>query len=142
MTHTIGVFAALFDDDGRILLVRQSYRGQCWSQPAGRLEVGEAPIDGVRREVLEETGYRCEVTGFIGAYASPWRDDVLLHFRARALSRDPWTPDSEILECGFFAPDALPSPMRTTSRARVADAVAGRSNVFRTFADADSYFDL
>jgi ADP-ribose pyrophosphatase YjhB (NUDIX family) len=123
-------------------LVRQSYRGQCWSEPGGRLEPGEAPVDGVIREILEETGYRAEVTGFIGAYASPWRDDLLLHFRARALGREAWAPDGEILECGFFAPNALPSPMRTTSRARIEDAVAGRSNVFRTHADVDSYSDL
>jgi 8-oxo-dGTP pyrophosphatase MutT (NUDIX family) len=138
----VGVFAALFDETGRILLVRQGYRGECWSQPGGRLEVGEAPIEGVLRELYEETGYRAEVTGFIGAYASPYRDDVLLHFRVRPLNREPWTPNDEITECGFFAPDALPSPMRTTSRARIEDALRDRSNVFRTHVTVDSYSDL
>ncbi|HEY3813792.1 MAG TPA: NUDIX domain-containing protein [Caulobacteraceae bacterium] len=141
-THSIGVFASLFDDDGRIVLVRQTYRGQCWAQPGGRLEPGEAPLDGVLREIFEETGYRAEVTGFIGASASPWRDDLVLHFRARILRREAWTPDDEIADCALFPPDALPSPMRTTSRARIADAVAGRNNVFRTHASLDSYSDL
>ena len=142
MTHSIGVFASLFDTDGRIVLVRQNYRGHCWAQPGGRLEPGEAPLEGVLREILEETGYRAEVTGFIGASASPWRDDLVLHFRARILGRDPWTPDDEIIDCAMFAPDTLPSPMRTTSQARIADALAGRTNVFRTHASVDSYFDL
>lgn len=142
MTHFIGVFASLFDDEGRIVLVRQNYRGQCWAQPGGRLEAGEAPLDGVLREILEETGYRAEIIGFIGASASPWRDDLVLHFRARIISREPWSPDSEITDCALFAPDALPEPMRTTSRARIADAVSGRSNVFRTHVSVDSYSDL
>ncbi len=142
MTHSIGVFASLFDRDGRIVLVRQNYRGQCWAQPGGRLELGEAPLEGVLREIYEETGYRAEVTGFIGASASPWRNDVVLHFRALILSRDAWAPDHEIIDCALFTRDALPSPMRTTSRARIADALAGRTNVFRTHASVDSYSDL
>ena len=43
---------------GRILLVqrgRPPLKG-CWSLPGGALEVGERLADGVRREVLEETG--------------------------------------------------------------------------------------
>lgn len=49
--------------DPQVLLLRQ-YRyatgGTLWEIPAGRLEEGEAPIDCARRELLEETGCRCE----------------------------------------------------------------------------------
>jgi 8-oxo-dGTP diphosphatase len=141
-THSIGVFASVFDDDGRIVLVRQNYRGQCWGQPGGRLEAGEAPVQGVLREIFEETGIRAEITGFIGAYASPYRDDLVLHFRAQIVSREPWTPDDEIIGWETFAADALPSPMRATSRERIADAAANRSNVFRTHHTVDDFTDL
>lgn len=53
----VGVGALIFRR-GRILLVergREPMRGY-WSLPGGALEAGERLADGVRREVLEETG--------------------------------------------------------------------------------------
>lgn len=48
-------------DDGRVVLIRQ-YRpaagGMLIEIPAGRLEPGEEPADCVRRELVEEVGYR------------------------------------------------------------------------------------
>jgi ADP-ribose pyrophosphatase len=50
-------------DDPQVLLIHQ-YRyatgERLWEIPAGRLEPNEAPIDCARRELLEETGCRCE----------------------------------------------------------------------------------
>lgn len=60
------VVPVLSDADGpdpQLLLIRQ-YRyaigGDLWEIPAGRLEPGEAPIACAERELLEETGCRCE----------------------------------------------------------------------------------
>jgi ADP-ribose pyrophosphatase len=47
-------------DDGNILLTRQyrhPIRQEIYDLPAGKLEPGEEPIDGARREFEEETGY-------------------------------------------------------------------------------------
>jgi 8-oxo-dGTP diphosphatase len=44
--------------NGRVLLIRRAYQplqGE-WSIPGGGLDVGEAIVEGVRRELLEETG--------------------------------------------------------------------------------------
>ncbi len=48
---------------GEVLLVRRAYppRAGEWSLPGGRLELGESLVDGVRREVREETGIEVEV---------------------------------------------------------------------------------
>ena len=49
-----------------VLLTRISPRGfhtGQWSLPGGGVEHGEAPADAVVREVLEETGVTCSVTG-------------------------------------------------------------------------------
>ena len=46
--------------DGRVLLIRRGtepLKGE-WSIPGGMLELGENLTEGVRREVLEETGMR------------------------------------------------------------------------------------
>ncbi|MGH9732635.1 MAG: NUDIX domain-containing protein, partial [Candidatus Acidiferrales bacterium] len=47
-------------DDGRLLLIRQyrhSVGGYLWELVAGRIEPGERPLPGAKRELLEETGY-------------------------------------------------------------------------------------
>ncbi len=37
-----------------------------WSLPKGKLDRGESYEDAALREVLEETGYRCRLTSFVG----------------------------------------------------------------------------
>ena len=54
----LGVGALVFDEPNRILMVergREPLKGW-WALPGGVLEVGETLVEGVRREVLEETG--------------------------------------------------------------------------------------
>lgn len=54
----LGVGALIFDTHGRIMLVQRGgepLKGW-WSLPGGVLEVGETLAEGVKREVLEETG--------------------------------------------------------------------------------------
>jgi 8-oxo-dGTP diphosphatase len=54
----VGVGAVIVDENGRVLLVRRArppLEGH-WSLPGGLLELGETLIEGVRREVAEETG--------------------------------------------------------------------------------------
>jgi 8-oxo-dGTP diphosphatase len=62
----VGVGAVVVDGE-RVLLIRRGHepmKGQ-WSLPGGALEVGETLIDGVRREVLEETGLEVEPVAMI-----------------------------------------------------------------------------
>jgi ADP-ribose pyrophosphatase len=61
--------------DGRILMIRQ-YRyatGQfMWELVAGHKEKGESPVEGARRELLEETGYSARrFKKLIEIYPSP-----------------------------------------------------------------------
>jgi ADP-ribose pyrophosphatase YjhB (NUDIX family) len=54
----IGVGAVVVDDLGRVLLIKRGtepMKGH-WSLPGGLLELGETLLDGVKREVYEETG--------------------------------------------------------------------------------------
>ena len=55
------VSAHIFDDAGRLLLVRQR-DGGVWSTPGGSIELDERPADALVREVFEETGL--EVTSY------------------------------------------------------------------------------
>ena len=97
------------------------------------MEIGESPVGALKREVLEETGYIIEPGHLIGVYAKPYRDDLVLSFNATILSREPWQPNHEIAEVGFFAPEALPEGMGVIARTRILDAVANQKGVFRVF---------
>jgi 8-oxo-dGTP pyrophosphatase MutT (NUDIX family) len=58
------VGAVVLDDDGRVLLVGQ-YRytlgRYSWEIPEGGSRLEEDPLDGIKREVVEETGYAASV---------------------------------------------------------------------------------
>ena len=56
--------------DGRALLIRRGsepLKGQ-WSIPGGKLELGETFVEGVRRELLEETGLEVRVLELIEVF--------------------------------------------------------------------------
>lgn len=70
-TQTFGVVGAILEKDGRILLVKEaktSAKGK-WSHPAGWIEVGENPVEAVKREVKEETGFEFEPRNVLGVYS-------------------------------------------------------------------------
>lgn len=62
-------------DDGRICLIRNfriSVNQELLELPAGTLEPPEPPIETARRELIEETGYRCkQIVPLCEFYMSP-----------------------------------------------------------------------
>lgn len=59
--------------DGRIITLWQYKHGaRCVSLtfPAGHLEAGEKPEAAIRRELMEETGYRASQAMFLGSYVN------------------------------------------------------------------------
>ena len=67
ITPKVGVDAAIFDAERRILLHKRSDDGR-WCLPCGWVEVGESLPDAVIREVREETGFEVIPTHIIGIY--------------------------------------------------------------------------
>jgi ADP-ribose pyrophosphatase YjhB (NUDIX family) len=70
-TQTFGVVGAIIEKDGKILLVRETKEvaKNQWNHPAGWIEVGENPIEAVKREVKEETGFDFTPTYILGVYS-------------------------------------------------------------------------
>lgn len=64
--HSVSVAGAVVREDGRVLAIRRSDNGR-WELPGGVLEIDEAPEEGARREVLEETGVEVEVQRLTGS---------------------------------------------------------------------------
>jgi 8-oxo-dGTP diphosphatase len=54
-SFTVGAVVVLRRPDGRVLMVDQRHTG-AWALPGGLLRRGEAPAEGIVREVAEEVG--------------------------------------------------------------------------------------
>lgn len=133
MGPTVGVFAAIFDDQRRVVCVKRAYGPRNWTIPGGGMEKGESPVDALRREVEEETGYIVQVTRLVGVYSAPFRNDLVLMFEAETIGQSEWHPNDEIAQVGFFRRDELPHPMTPRTLARISDAFDGRVGVVRVF---------
>lgn len=97
---------------GEVVLVRQ-YRhptnGWLWEIPAGSAEPGEAPIDGARRELREETGYVAGLIRPIGAvWTTPGFCSELMHFyhADELVAGEPAFDDDEKIEIATFTVQA------------------------------------
>jgi 8-oxo-dGTP diphosphatase len=80
--HSVSVAAVVVDNHDRALLIRRRDNGH-WEPPGGVLELGEDIIEGLRREVAEETGLQVEPSALTGVYKNMARGIVALVFRCR-----------------------------------------------------------
>src|SRR5579862_6797360 len=72
-----------------------------WELPAGKLDAGEAPLDGAKRELEEETGYRAKKwKPLVEYYASPgFLGESMKVFLARGLQAgDAHPEEDEVIE--------------------------------------------
>jgi len=67
ITPKIGADAAIFNENGEILLMERA-DGSGWCLPCGWVEANERPIDAMRREVREETGLEVTVRQLVGVF--------------------------------------------------------------------------
>jgi ADP-ribose pyrophosphatase YjhB (NUDIX family) len=69
--------------------VRQAYGSRRWTTPGSAVEVGETPVEALRREVFEEIGCELDVHRFAGVYSKPYRNDIVLSFDVTIRSAAP-----------------------------------------------------
>jgi 8-oxo-dGTP diphosphatase len=103
---TLGAFAIIFDDDGRVLLCHRRDM-DAWNLPGGGLEPGELPDEGVIREVREETGLVVVIDRLVGVYGKPGRSDLVFSFVCRIVGGSLCETD-ESDACNFYDPEKLP----------------------------------
>ncbi|WP_129669993.1 NUDIX domain-containing protein [Phytoactinopolyspora endophytica] len=104
------------DDDGRILLVKQSDTGT-WATIGGAVEVDEDPATAAVREAEEEAGVVVELTRIITALGGPQfrltypNGDktayVSLVYEARVIGGSPRPDHDETIDVGWFHPHEL-----------------------------------
>jgi 8-oxo-dGTP diphosphatase len=104
--------------DGRVLIGRRKHepRQGMWDLPGGFLEEGEAPLDGLRREFLEETGLEVEPGDWLGAYVDPYDTTYVLSLSWVVTAEGEPVADDDVEELRWFAPDELPGEMAFPSQ--------------------------
>jgi 8-oxo-dGTP diphosphatase len=109
----VGVTGLVLDDDGRILLLKHTYRGKKpWGLPGGGLKPGESLEECLLREVCEETGMKVEITKYLSGAAHPDRRLVDMIYACRPLPGESlavFKPNAEIAGARGFHRDELPT---------------------------------
>nr|WP_106780627.1 NUDIX domain-containing protein [Lysinibacillus timonensis] len=74
----LGVAGVVINSAGEWLVVNKKYSGLkgVWSLPAGFVQFGETADEAVVREIKEETGIDCQVSGLIGFRTGVIRHDI------------------------------------------------------------------
>ncbi|MFM8320847.1 MAG: NUDIX hydrolase [Chloroflexota bacterium] len=114
-TPRVDVRGAVFDDQGRLLLVRERDDGG-WTMPGGWADVGDVPSEAAEREVWEEAGFRVKARRLVGVYDANRTGPLeLFHayklvFLCDLLSGEA-TPSIETSAAAFFARHALPEQL-------------------------------
>ena len=123
---TLGVRGLVLDAEGRIFLVRHSYVSG-WHLPGGGVEAGETMATALARELSEEGNIIVTSEPLLhGVFFNPRdsRRDHVAVFVVRAFRQDrPPQPNREIVEHGFFRPDALPPDATPGTRRRIAEVL-------------------
>ena len=85
-----------------------------WDIPGGFLDEGEDPLDGLRRELREETGLEVEPERFLGIWMDRYGGDstaeatLNLYWTARVVGGEA-APADDVSELHWFDPDELPA---------------------------------
>ena len=107
--------AVVRDDAGRILLARRAGEPEAgkWDLPGGFLDEGEHPLDGLHRELREETGLEIEPLELVAIELDVYGDGpeapatLNLYWTARPVAGEPEAAD-DVSELRWFAPEELP----------------------------------
>ncbi len=114
-TPKVDVRGAIFDDAGRVLLMREKTDGR-WSLPGGWADPGDAPSVAVTREILEETGYHSSAVKLIACWDRDRQGNLpplpvhvyKLFFLCRRSGAVQPPAELETLEVGWFGLGELP----------------------------------
>ena len=142
-THIVSAGAVVLNEQGEVLLVKDDRKGS-WTFPGGIIEEGEGVLDGVKREVLEETGITVEVgelfcvtsntckhPGYNGVKVVPTK--VMLDFVCRATGGTP-RPSDENTQTAWF-------PLDQAQRLITAPALAARFQAYLEYKGRPAFLE-
>lgn len=113
----IGVVAVIRNEDGHVLILKHRLwpEGRQWGLPTGYAKKSETFEETVAREVREETELKVRATRLL-ELKSGYRLRAEVAFEAEFLGGTLRVNPMEILEGGWFPPDALPTGLQENHR--------------------------
>jgi 8-oxo-dGTP diphosphatase len=119
-----GVAALIFDEQGRVLLFKHTYRKYEWGIPGGALEYNEQPVEAVVREFYEETGIHIEIEKLLKISSAREFPHLSIVYLCKIKSGE-FKPSHEISEMKYFDVNDLPI-MLFAEKDLIRWAVSGR----------------
>lgn len=134
----IGVAVVVFDEAGRLLLLRHVLHPVYpWGLPGGWLNRGEAPQAGAQRELWEETGLRAEIGPVLCVQQEKYPDHIAVAYLAQVHS-GPLRLSAEIMEAKWCTANQCPSPLLPFHKQAVETAVARFGKGFAFIGEASA----
>jgi ADP-ribose pyrophosphatase YjhB (NUDIX family) len=125
---TLGAQGAVIDGDGRVLLVRHSYRPGWWF-PGGGVEWGETLAQALARELTEEVGVTLTgepaLHGIFSNFENFQGDHIAVFVVRHWQRRGEYRKRGEIAEARMFAANELPQAIDPGTRTRLAEILDG-----------------
>lgn len=104
----VGVTGIFFNDKGKILLFKHSYRGNGkWSLPGGYIKAGEHPKEGLEREILEESGLVVSADERLKIRTDRESSRLDITYSGIVIGGD-FRPSKEVNKANFFKFEKLP----------------------------------
>lgn len=125
--HSVSVAGIVVNSEGRILVVKRRDNGE-WQPPGGVLELDETIEEGLRREILEETGIKFRIDRLTGVYKNMCQGVVALVFRCEP-SGGTLRTSSETEEVRWMSTRDVASTMSPAFAIRVRDAIGAHSAI-------------
>jgi 8-oxo-dGTP diphosphatase len=125
---SIGAFAIIFDESGRVLLCHRRDM-DLWNLPGGGMESGELPTEAAIRETREETGLEVVVERLIGVYGKKDKNEIVFAFLCQVIGGRLSITD-EADECRYFVVDAIPENTSPKQVERIIDALQPNAQPF------------
>ena len=105
-TPVLAAVVECTDREGRVLLARNAaWTHRMFALITGFMEAGETPENGIRREVVEETGLTVDSLALIGVYDFQRMNQLIVAYHAQARGEIRLSP--ELAEYKLFAPEQL-----------------------------------
>ncbi|SCG14674.1 NUDIX domain-containing protein [Micromonospora echinofusca] len=143
-TPRVAAGALFFDNEGRVLLVRPSYK-EHWDIPGGYVEPGESPRGACVREVQEELGLTPALGPMLVVDWAPAEhegDKLLFIFDGGSLGakqeRDIRFADGELTEWRYVGAESLDQYGPARLARRIRSAIAARSTGSSAYAEYGS----
>ena len=126
----MGVAGAVYDDQGRILLVKHRYNSG-WRLPGGGVDRGEPPRDAVLRELHEEVGLSGGEAEFFGLYVrkAGWVTAVIALYRIKDAQVN-FRPNLEIKEICYADPKEPPHGLTPAARKRLKELAGAEVSAY------------